>query len=101
MNRIPLEVSPTSNVCLKVVPEFKLHPLPRLLAEGLVVTLNSDDPPMFNTTLTNEYMKAADAFGFTKEDFVRFNRTTLQVSLLPEKQKLELSETMEREYQEL
>ncbi len=52
---IPLEVCPTSNLRLGVVPDYASHPLPRLLAEGLVVTLNSDDPPMFGTTLSLEY----------------------------------------------
>ena len=55
--QIPLDVSPTSNVCLGVVPSIAEHPLPRLLEEGLYITLNSDDPPMFNTTLTEEYLK--------------------------------------------
>ncbi|SRR5271166_163830 len=42
--QVPLEVCPTSNVCTRQVPDLALHPLPRLLAEGLFVTLNSDDP---------------------------------------------------------
>ena len=54
-SQIPLEVCPTSNVCTRQVPGLAAHPLPRLLAEGLFVTLNSDDPPMFGTTLTEEY----------------------------------------------
>src|SRR5262245_52992048 len=62
--QIPLEVCPTSNVCLGVAPSIAEHPLPRLLNEGLYVTINSDDPPMFNTSLTDEYLKIADAFGF-------------------------------------
>lgn len=61
--QIPLEVCPTSNVCLGVAPAFADHPLPRLLDAGLYVTLNSDDPPMFGTTLTDEYVKSAAAFG--------------------------------------
>ena len=60
--QIPLEVCPTSNVCLGVAPSFAEHPLPRLLDAGLYVTLNSDDPPMFGTTLTDEYLKSAAAF---------------------------------------
>jgi len=48
----PLEVCPTSNACTRQVGSLASHPLPRLLAEGLFVTLNSDDPPMFGTTLT-------------------------------------------------
>ncbi len=62
--QIPLEVCPTSNVCLGVAPSFAAHPLPRLLAAGLYVTLNSDDPPMFNSTLTDEYLQSAQTFGF-------------------------------------
>jgi len=54
--QIPLEVCPTSNVCLGVAPSFAEHPLPRLLDAGLYVTLNSIDPPMFGTTLTDEYL---------------------------------------------
>jgi adenosine deaminase len=59
-----LEVCPTSNVCLGLFPDFAAHPLPRLIDAGLTVTLNSDDPPMFNTTLTREYEQAAELFGF-------------------------------------
>ncbi len=61
--QIPLEVCPTSNVCLGVVPSFDAHPLPRLLDAGIYVTINSDDPPMFNTTITDEFLKSAEAFG--------------------------------------
>ena len=63
-HQIPLEVNPTSNVCLGVVPSFAEHMLPQLMQDGLYVTLNSDDPPMFNTTLTNEYIQAAEVGGF-------------------------------------
>ena len=54
-SQIPLEACPTSNACTRQVPGLKAHPLPRMLEEGLFVTLNSDDPPMFGTTLTDEY----------------------------------------------
>ncbi|GAA1689100.1 adenosine deaminase [Fodinicola feengrottensis] len=58
--QIPLEVSPTSNVCTRVVESYAQHPLPRMVEAGLLVTINSDDPPMFGTTLTHEYEVAAD-----------------------------------------
>src|SRR6478752_8125732 len=58
-SQIPLEVCPTSNACTRQVPGLAAHPLPRMLEEGLFVTLNSDDPPMFGTTLTDEYRRAA------------------------------------------
>ena len=40
-----------------MAPNLEAHPLPRLLDEGLFVTISSDDPPMFNTTLTEEYLR--------------------------------------------
>jgi aminodeoxyfutalosine deaminase len=61
--KIPLEVNPTSNVCLGVYPSIADHPLPRLIDAGVSVTVNSDDPPMFNTTLNHEVGMLADPFG--------------------------------------
>ncbi len=89
--QIPLEVCPTSNVCLKVAPRFAEHPLPRLLAEGLFVTLGSDDPPMFNTTLTEEYLKVARVFGFGVDEIKKLALNGVKASFLPdaEKQRLE------------
>lgn len=81
--QIPLEVCPTSNVCLGVALTFAEHPLPRLLAEGLYVTLNSDDPPMFNTTLTDEYIKAAHAFQFDQAEIEHLVLNGVQALLLP------------------
>jgi hypothetical protein len=64
ISQVPLDICPTSNICLGVFPGFAEHPLPRLIDAGLYVTLNSDDPSMFNTTLTDEYLAAAHTFGF-------------------------------------
>ncbi len=98
---IPLEVCPTSNVCLKVVPDLASHPLPKLMQAGLVVTLNSDDPPMFNTTLTEEYLKCAAAFGWDKDTVIGLVMTALEVSLLPEPRKSALRTRMEAEFANL
>jgi aminodeoxyfutalosine deaminase len=58
-NHITLEVCPTSNVRTRAVTEIDRHPLPVLVAAGVPVTINSDDPPMFGTTLEEEYAIAA------------------------------------------
>jgi aminodeoxyfutalosine deaminase len=58
-NQITLEVCPTSNVRTRAVTEIDRHPLPVLVAAGVPVTINSDDPPMFGTTLEEEYAIAA------------------------------------------
>ncbi|MBB5827465.1 adenosine deaminase [Micromonospora carbonacea] len=58
-HRIALEVCPTSNVRTRAVASLDVHPLPRLVEAGVLVTINSDDPPMFGTTLNDEYAVAA------------------------------------------
>ncbi len=60
---IPLEVCPTSNVRIGVYPDLAAHPLPRLHAAGVIVTINSDDPPLFNTTLNDEVVLLGNPFG--------------------------------------
>ncbi len=62
--RIPIEVCPTSNLRLGVYPSLAEHPLPRLYAAGVPLTVNSDDPPLFNTTLNQEVALLADPFNF-------------------------------------
>ena len=80
--QVPLEVCPTSNVCTRQVPDLASHPLPRLLAEGLFVTLNSDDPPMFGTTLTREYRRAASAFGLSRGQLAELAKNGVRASFL-------------------
>jgi adenosine deaminase/aminodeoxyfutalosine deaminase len=62
-HRIPLEVCPTSNVRTRSVASLAEHPLPLLVAAGVPVSINSDDPPMFSTTLNREYEVAAELLG--------------------------------------
>jgi aminodeoxyfutalosine deaminase len=61
---IPLEVNPTSNLRLGVYLSLAAHPLRRLHDAGVIVTIGSDDPPLFNTTLNDEVALLADPFGF-------------------------------------
>lgn len=79
-----LEVCPMSNVLLGVCPTYAAHPLPHLIDAGLRVTLNSDDPPMFNTTLTQEYQHCAATFGFTPEQMRGFVLTAIDAALMPD-----------------
>ena len=58
-HRITLDVCPTSNVALRVVPDLDQHPIRELVAAGVNVTVNTDDPPMFDTDLNTEYAIAA------------------------------------------
>ncbi|MBI4874558.1 MAG: adenosine deaminase [Acidobacteria bacterium] len=65
---IPLEISITSNVLLGAVPSLREHPVRRIFDAGVPITLNTDDPGLFRTTLTREYEIAARAFGFTESE---------------------------------
>ncbi|MGI5340360.1 adenosine deaminase [Streptomyces sp. CA-181903] len=58
-HRIPLEVCPTSNLATRAVTDIERHPIREMAAAGILVTVNSDDPPMFGTDLNNEYAVAA------------------------------------------
>lgn len=92
--QIPLEVCPTSNVRLGVAPSIAQHPIQKLLDAGIYVTLNSDDPPMFNTTLTDEYLLCADAFGWDAAMCEKLSLNALRASFLPRERKA----AMEREF---
>lgn len=58
-HRIPLEICPTSNIATRAVATLEDHPIKQMYEAGVVVTVNSDDPPMFGTTLNQEYAVAA------------------------------------------
>lgn len=77
--RIPLDVSPTSNLCTRVVAGLDEHPLPRMLDAGLLVTLNSDDPPMFGTDLTGEY-RSAQRMGLGNAELAALARNGVEAS---------------------
>jgi len=78
--QIPLEINPTSNVCLHVYRRAAEHPFPHLDRMGLMVTVNSDDPPLFNTTLEQEYALLAAEFGYDRADLARIARNAFVAS---------------------
>jgi aminodeoxyfutalosine deaminase len=80
--QLPVDVSPTSNVRTRCVGSLDAHPLPRMLAEGLNVTLNSDDPPMFGTTLSNEYLAASTALGLSRPQLAELAGNAVRASFL-------------------
>jgi aminodeoxyfutalosine deaminase len=88
--QIPLEVCPTSNVATGVLSRLEDHPLPRFLDTGLVVTLNSDDPAMFGTSLEREFLLAANAFALLESGLVRLSENAIRTAFLPEGERLNL-----------
>ena len=81
--RIPLEVCPSSNVATHAVPSLDEHPLPRFVDAGVVVTINSDDPPMFGTTLNREYEIAADLLDLDERGVAELARAAVGASFAP------------------
>ena len=73
---IALEVCPGSNVALGLYPNRGAHPLHQLIHAGVRVTLGSDDPPFFHTTLGTEY----DEAGLTDDALLNITRTAIEVS---------------------
>lgn len=71
---IVLEVCPGSNVRLGVHPRLSAHPIEKLRARGVKVTISTDDPPFFHTTMTQEYDNLARVFGWDEDDFLDLNR---------------------------
>jgi adenosine deaminase len=85
-SQIPLEVSPHSNYRLKIVPIDQPHPIRALYDQGVYVTVNSDDPAMFSSDLTSEYVLLARQ-GFNWDELWQLNLNTLNASFLTEEAK--------------
>lgn len=79
---VALEVCPTSNVCTRAVPSLPEHPLPTLVAAGVPITINSDDPPMFSTTLNQEYLVAAELLKLDRDGIADLARQGVRYSFL-------------------
>ena len=81
-HRIPLEVCPTSNLATGAVARLEEHPIVELIRAGVVVTVNSDDPPMFATTLNSEYEIAAQLLDLDEQGVAELARTAVRSSFL-------------------
>lgn len=94
-HQIPLEVCPTSNVATRAVPSLDQHPIKQLCAAGVVVTVNSDDPPMFETSLNREYAVAADLLDLDERGLAGLARTAVDASFADESTKRRLRAEIE------
>jgi adenosine deaminase len=81
---VPLEVCPSSNVALGFAPSWPEHPLPRLLAAGLTVTLNTDIPLTTGVTLTGEYTRARETFGYSDQELADLALASVSASFAAE-----------------
>ncbi|GHO42566.1 adenosine deaminase [Ktedonospora formicarum] len=99
--QILLEVSPTSNICLGVYSDYAHHSLPKLLEAGIPITVNTDDPPLFNTTLNQEVELLHSAFELDLPTINEILLNGIRYSFLPDERKASLIEDFEREMQTL
>lgn len=93
---IVLEVCPTSNVVSGVVPDIYSHPLPRLIANGLLTTLNTDDPLVCDVTLSDEMYRAVEYMPLTLEDLKKQTLVAAESAFLPQRERTALVEKFRR-----
>lgn len=93
--QIPLEICLSSNVRTGCCSSLSRHPLRRYFEAGLMVTLNSDDPAMFESDLESEYKLAEREFGFTAEHLRELAANSLEASFLPPEQKVQYLHQLE------
>ncbi|MEH6752183.1 MAG: adenosine deaminase family protein, partial [Paracoccaceae bacterium] len=75
-----LEVCPGSNIALGLYPGLRAHPIAKLREAGVKVTVSTDDPPFFRTTMTREFQGLEKAFGWDESDFAALNGTALDAA---------------------
>ena len=87
--QVPIEICVTSNLRTGCCAELAQHPVRRYFDQGLMLTLNSDDPAMFRTSLVEEYALVQEAFAFTDEHLRELARNSFEASFLPAEKKIE------------
>ena len=97
-NSIPLEICPTSNICLKVYPDYAHHPLRKLWEAGMMVTIGSDDPPLFGIDLNHEYQLLVSEYHFTQPELERISLNAIQASFLSQGEKRKLEQEFQDEF---
>jgi aminodeoxyfutalosine deaminase len=86
--QVPVEISVSSNLRTGACPDMQKHPLRKFFDLGMMVTLNTDDPAMFQTSLNREYEIAQQEFEFSDEHLRELARNSFEASFLPVEKKL-------------
>ena len=95
--QIPVEICMSSNLRTGCIADLQQHPVHQLFDQGLLVTLNTDDPAMFHTSLNREYELAQDLFEFTDEHLRELARNSFEASFLPAEKKVKMLEQFDQE----
>jgi adenosine deaminase len=93
---IVLEVCPGSNVALGLYPSFRAHPIAELDRRGVKVTISTDDPPFFHTTMAREYEQLHEAHDWDEAQFSRLNSTALDAAFCDADTKEKIAKRLER-----
>lgn len=88
LRQVPLEICLTSNLRTGCCSSMDQHPVRSYFDRGLMITLNTDDPAMFRTSLAREYQLAQDTFGFSDEHLRELARNSFEASFLPAEKKI-------------
>lgn len=97
-SRVALEMCPTSNICTGVVASFAEHPFRVLDEAGVRVTVNSDDPPLFGTSLTDEFLVLAQHWGYDANGVQRIALNAVDAVFLPNDERASLRRSFEAEF---
>ncbi len=92
---IVLEVCPGSNIALGIYRDWRAHPIAELDRRGVKVTVSTDDPPFFHTTMAREYDRLSDALEWDTEQFMRIARTSLDAAFCDGDTKTRIAKLLE------
>ncbi len=93
---IVLEVCPGANVALKLYPNFRAHPIEKFMERGVKVTVSTDDPPFFHTTMAREYDALAEAFGWDDGVFRQIADTSIRAAFCLEETRDKILKRLEK-----
>jgi adenosine deaminase/aminodeoxyfutalosine deaminase len=94
--QIPLELNVTSNIRTGCCPSFEVHPVKEYFDAGLMVTINSDDPPMFGSNLLEEYCLVRERYGFSLDQMRELAANAVEASFLEPERKIALMQAVEQ-----
>jgi len=97
-NGVVLEVCPGSNVALALYDSLRAHPIAKLRDRGVAVTVSTDDPPFFHTTMTREYEQLAETFGWDMPEFHDVNKVAARAAFCDAETQQDLLNQLEKAY---
>ena len=93
---MPLEICITSNLCTKIYSSIDEHPIRKLFDEDIIVTVNSDDPPMFGSNITDEFLIIFNELNFSLSEIYRLTLNAVQSAFLKDDEKKYLADTIKK-----